>query len=294
MKHQEIFTALEQFYHLGMRWISLDGGDPLLHQDINEIVEWLTQKKVHVVMNSNGILVPQKIETVKKLALIKISLDGPAANHNTIRGLGSFEKAVAGAIAARDAGVKVEFTCTVGKHNLDCLDVLIDLVEGLNLSIIFQPVMNSLFLNTDRDGSAFMPDSLSIRSAFARIELRKKRSKAIGNGWASLRHFRAFPDDTPLPCSAGRVTATLDPEGVLFQCHQMNRQDRSNNVLRLGARIAFANLPRKGCSQCWCARLVEGNYAWGCRIDRMLPPLKTRMFPWLRPEVCGKKKKRPN
>ena len=230
-------------------------------------------------MNSNGILVAKKIETVKKLALIKISLDGPPANHNTMRGPGSFEKAVAGAIAARDAGVKVEFTCTVGKHNLDCLDVLINLVDDLGLSLIFQPVMNSLFLDTERDGSAFQPDSRSLRAAFIGIELRKKRSDAIANGWASLRHYRTFPEDTRLPCSAGRVIATMDPEGVLFQCHQVNRRDRSNSVVRLGARTAFANLPRKACHQCWCARLVEGNYAWGCRFDRMLPTLTRRTSP---------------
>lgn len=274
MKRQEIFRALEQFYNLGMRSASLDGGDPLVHQDIDEIVEWLTQRGIQVVMNSNGILVPKKIPTVKKLALIKISLDGPPAKHDAMRGPGSFEKAVAGAVAARDAGVKVEFTCTVGKHNVDCLDVLIDVVDDLGLSIIFQPVMNSLFLNTQRDGSLFQPDIYSLRAAFLGIEMRKKRSKAIVNGWASLRHFRTFPEDTRLPCCAGRAIAAMDPEGILFQCPQVNRRDRSNSVVRLGAAAAFANLPRKACCQCWCARLVEGNYAWGCRFDRMLPPWK--------------------
>ena len=39
------------------------------------------------------------------------------------------------------------------------------------------------------------------------------------------------------------------------------------------ASAAFANLSRTGCGQRWCARLVEGNDAWGMRVDRMLPPL---------------------
>lgn len=65
----------------------------------------------------------------------------------------------------------------------------------------------------------------------------------------------------------------MDPDGVLFSCGQLNRSDRSNSVRRLGVSAAFANLPRTGCGQCWCARLVEGNYAWEMRVDRMLAPL---------------------
>jgi hypothetical protein len=65
----------------------------------------------------------------------------------------------------------------------------------------------------------------------------------------------------------------MDPEGNLYHCGNVNRNDRSNNVIQLGARTAFERLPRVGCSQCWCARTVEGNYMWGGRIDMMLPPL---------------------
>lgn len=273
MRYDEIFTALEQFYDLGMRRTLLDGGDPLLHKHIDEIVRWLVQKGVEVEMNTNGILVPKKIKTVRHLSLLKISLDGPQKNHEAMRGPGSFDKAITAATIARDADVKVEFTCTVGHHNADALDALANLVEDIQLSILFQPAMNSLFNGSNRDASSFQLGTQSIRKAFMHIERLKKHSKAIGNSWASLRHFRTFPEDTELPCSAGWVRATMDPEGILFQCAQANRNDRSNSVVKRGAYSAFVNLSRTGCPQCWCARPVEGNFAWGCRIDRMLPPL---------------------
>jgi len=226
-------------------------------------------------MHTNGILVPRKIKTVGKLSLVKISLDGPRETHDAMRGAGSFDKATAGAKAAQDAGVKIEFTCTVGRHNADSIASLIELAADFNTVVVFQPALNSLFLDTERDGSSWQLDSRSIRAAFARIEQIKRQSKAVGNAWSSLRHFRSFPQDTRPPCAAGWVMATMDPEGVLFPCGQVNRRDRSNSVVRLGAAAAFTNLSRNGCSQCWCARLVEGNYAWGMRIDRMLAPLAT-------------------
>jgi MoaA/NifB/PqqE/SkfB family radical SAM enzyme len=275
LQRDEIFKTLEQFYALGMRITNLDGGEALLHRNIDEIVDWLVERKITASMHTNGMLIPNKIETVRKLSSVKISLDGPRENHDSMRGIGSFDKALAGAKAAKSAGVEVAFTCTVGSHNIHTIETLIEMAEGLDIPVIFQPAMNSLFLESDRDGSKWQVDAQAIRDAFLRIEQIKRRSKAVGNAWTSLRHFRTFPENTKPPCAAGWVLATLDPEGVLFQCGQVNRSDRSNNVVRLGVAAAFANLNRDGCSQCWCARLVEGNYQWGMRVDRMLPPLRT-------------------
>ena len=275
MTRDEMFKALEEFHTLGMRQANLDGGEPLMHRHIDELVDWLTQGGVTVSMHTNGALVPRKIDTVRKLLRVKISLDGPREHHDAMRGARSFDRAIAGANAAQDVGVQVEFTCVVGRHNADAIESLIDMAEDLKIPVVFQPALSSLFLDTERDGSAWQLDARSIRAAFARLEQIKRRSTAVGNAWSSLRHFRRFPEDTTPPCAAGWVMATMDPEGVLFPCGQLNRRDRSNSVVRLGAATAFANLSRGGCGQCWCARLVEGNYAWGMRLDRMLPPLGT-------------------
>jgi MoaA/NifB/PqqE/SkfB family radical SAM enzyme len=276
MTRDEMFQALGEFHDLGMRQTHLDGGEPLMHRHIDELVAWLTRRGVAVSMHTNGAFVPRKIDTVRKLARVKISLDGPRAQHDAMRGAGSFDRAIAGANAAQEAGVPVEFTCVVGRHNVDAIESLIAMAEDLQIPVVFQPALNSLFLDTARDGSPWQLDSRAIRAAFARIEQLKRPSTAVGNAWSSLRHFRRFPEDTPPPCAAGWVMATMDPEGVLFPCGQVNRRDRSNSVVRLGAATAFARLSRKGCSQCWCARLVEGNYAWGMRLDRMFPPLGAR------------------
>jgi MoaA/NifB/PqqE/SkfB family radical SAM enzyme len=247
MTREQIFTALREFVEMGTRKVNLDGGDPLTHKHVDEIVQWLTDQGISTRMNTNGILIPKKIAIIKRL--------------------------VTGALAAREAGVpRVEFTCVVGRHNADRLDALIEVVETLGLTVIFQPARNSLFLDTDRDGAAWQADSAAHRTAFAWLAQQKRTSKAIANEWSSLRHFRTFPEDTKIPCAAGWLAATLDPEGNLYHCGQVNRTDRSNNVVRLGARTAFERLRREGCSQCWCARTVEGNYKWGGRIDMMLPP----------------------
>jgi MoaA/NifB/PqqE/SkfB family radical SAM enzyme len=274
LTREQIFAALEEFYALGMRDVSLDGGEPLAHRSIGEIVEWLAARRVTIAMNTNGILVPRRSDLVRRLSLVKISLDGPAARHDRARGEGSFDAAITGARFAQDLGTPVEFTCTLGRHNADVVDELLAITEPMGIPVVFQPAMNSLFNGSGRDGSAWQLGGDEVRRVLRHVEALKRQGHRIGNKWASLRHFRHFPLETRPPCAAGWVFCTMDPEGVLFPCGQLDRTDRANSVVDLGVARAFANLDRGGCGECWCARLVEENYTWGCRVDKMLPPLR--------------------
>jgi MoaA/NifB/PqqE/SkfB family radical SAM enzyme len=271
-----IFKALGEFYELGMRDVSLDGGEPLAHRHVDAIVEWLVRRRVTVAMNTNGSLVRCKLPLVRKLSLVKISLDGPADAHHAARGDGSLADALTGARVVQQAGVRVEFACTLGRRNVDRIEELLAITEPMGMPVIFQPALNSLFQWSRRNGSAWCLDASASRAALARIEELKRRGRGVGNGWSSLRHFRRLPEETRLPCAAGWVFCTMDPEGVLFSCDQVDRSDRSNDVVRLGVARAFQNLSRSGCGECWCARLVEENYLWGCRFNTMLPPSPSR------------------
>jgi MoaA/NifB/PqqE/SkfB family radical SAM enzyme len=276
MTLEQILKALGEFRELGMAETNLDGGEALAHRHVGEIVDWLVERGVEVNLNSNGILIPSRIETVRKVRGVKISLDGPPEAHDLMRGKGSFQKAVHGAKAAREAGCKVEFGCTVGSHNAQRMDELVAIAEELGIGVVFQPVLNSLFNDTVRDGSRWLLRVDEIRAAFRRIEELKRKSKAVANDWSSLVHFRSFPAEKRPPCAAGWVMATMDPEGCLFACGQLNRSDRSNNVVALGARAAFERLEKKGCGQCWCARLVESNYVWGLQLHKSWAPAPQR------------------
>lgn len=272
MTLDQIFVALDGMHQIGMQEISLDGGEPLAHKHVGEIVDWLVERRIVVRMNTNGILVRRRSEVVRKLSKVKISLDGPRAEHDSVRGPRAFERAVDGAQVARSLGVPVEFTCVVGQHNIHAIDELIVTVRELGLPIIFQPARESLFLEGKQGpGKSYCLEGESMRQAFSRIAQHKREGAPVLNGWASLRHFQGFPGDVELPCAAGWINATLDPQGNLFHCGQVNRLNRSNNVVVLGAREAFRRLVRRGCSQCWCARVVEENYAWGGRFDQMIP-----------------------
>lgn len=271
MSLTQILAALAGLKALGMREISLDGGEALAHPRIDEIVAWLVERQIETRLNTNGILIPKKLKLIPSFSKIKISLDGPAEVHDRVRGPRAFERAVAGARIAHDLGTRVEFTCVLGRHNFGAVDELIDIVETLGMGVIFQPARDSLFLGEHGPGLNFRLDQENLRAALARVEERKRGGGGVLNGWSSLRHFRNFPEETPLPCAAGWINVTLDPQGNLFHCGQVNRRGDAPNVVRLGVAEAFRQLERGGCGQCWCARVVEENYAWGGRVAKSLP-----------------------
>lgn len=271
MSLSEILDALDGLRSIGMQEISLDGGEPLAHRHVGAVVEWLHAHHVIVRMNTNGVLVRRRAAVVKHLSKVKISLDGPASLHDAVRGPRAFERALDGAAAARELGVSVELTSVVGRHNAHAIDEIVAIAAWQNLPIIFQPARDSLFVGHVGPGSSFRLEHGDITAAFARVEEHKRRGAPVLNGWASLRHFRNFPNDTALPCAAGHINATMDPEGNLYHCGQFGRRSGGHSVVELGAAEAFRRLTRTGCSQCWCARVVEENYAWGGRVDYALP-----------------------
>lgn len=275
----QILAALGGLKRLGMREISLDGGEALAHREIDAITDWLRCNGVVIRLNSNGILIPRRLDVVQRCAKVKVSLDGPESVHDAARGPGAYHRAIHGALATREIGVPVEFTCVLGRHNAHAVDALMDIANRLEIGVVFQPARDSLFVDGGVEKSPYRLTTLELRRALLQVEHHKRLGSRVANRWSSLRHFRSFPKEKSLPCAAGWINVTMDPEGTLYHCGQVNRIDKSCNVVELGAAAAFARLTRGGCAQCWCARVVEENYAWGGRFDKFLPLTDGRSNP---------------
>lgn len=268
MSREEIFRVLEGLHRLGMRAISLDGGEPLMSEHVDSVVDWLHDRGVVLRINTNGVLVGQHKDAIRRMSKVKISLDGPAKTHDAARGERAFDRAVRGALLARELGASVELTCVVGPHNSRSIDELLDIAATMQLGIVFQPMRKSLLRTLAMEVG---PEVHRIRHAFHRVQARKAQGAPVLNGWSSLRHFQSWPAARKLPCAAGWINATPDPQGNLYACGQTDRLATRKNAVELGVQEAFRRLARGGCAQCWCARVVEENYAWGLRFQMNLP-----------------------
>ena len=87
--------------------VSFSGGEPLLREDIIELIDCAKKNGMAVTLNSNGILVSKYLNELKKLDALAISLDGHPEHHNILRGKNSGEKAIEGIRQAVQFGIKV-------------------------------------------------------------------------------------------------------------------------------------------------------------------------------------------
>jgi len=120
---EEAKKQLDDIANWGVRLLIFDGGEPLYRDDFFDIVKYASSKGLRVVIGSNGTLidtdVARRLRTSGVMA-VQISIDGAKAQtHDWFRGVdGSFDKAMNGVRACREAGLPFQFGMTIRRGNL--------------------------------------------------------------------------------------------------------------------------------------------------------------------------------
>jgi radical SAM protein with 4Fe4S-binding SPASM domain len=124
-----------------IRMIVITGGEPLIREDIFELVEYAGRLGFHIVFSTNGTLLsPDMAKDLARLGVanFSISLDGYSREcHESIRRKsGCFQSAIDGINAAAQTGVCLQVNFTAMRQNLAELPGLIDFAESLKADII--------------------------------------------------------------------------------------------------------------------------------------------------------------
>jgi len=115
--------AISEAIPLGLSWIKLTGGEPLLHPRFKEIVELAADLKLGIVVETNGTLIDE--ETAKLLAkapgpaFVSVSVDGARqGTHDQLRGVaGSFDDALRGLDLLVHEGLHPQLICSLHRGN---------------------------------------------------------------------------------------------------------------------------------------------------------------------------------
>jgi MoaA/NifB/PqqE/SkfB family radical SAM enzyme len=122
------------------------GGEPLLYPRILELLEAARQRRYHIHLQTNGVLLAAVADDLASLGLlmVTVSLDGPPEVHDYIRGVkGSFDRTTAGFRALAEARRRrgspfplLCLRCTISRDNLDRLAELVPLAQELGADIL--------------------------------------------------------------------------------------------------------------------------------------------------------------
>jgi hopanoid biosynthesis associated radical SAM protein HpnH len=137
---EECFKAVEE---CGTPMVSIPGGEPLMHSQIEKIVEGLVARKKYIYLCTNALLLKEKLHLFKpsKYLTFSVHLDGQKEHHDfSVCREGGYELAVEGIKEALKRGFRVTTNTTLfdgadPKSVRAFFDEMMELgVEGMMLS----------------------------------------------------------------------------------------------------------------------------------------------------------------
>ena len=96
--------------------VSIPGGEPLLHREMDRIVDGIVSRKKFVYLCTNALLLEKKLDLFKPSPYLTFSvhLDGNREHHDrSVDQDGVFDRATSAIRAARTAGFRVNVNCTM-------------------------------------------------------------------------------------------------------------------------------------------------------------------------------------
>lgn len=228
----QLKQLLKDFSDLGTAGIGFTGGEPLIREDIFELLKYAKDLGMITHLNSNGFFLTE--EAAKKLIdtkidSINISLDGARPEtHDKIRGYrGAFDKTInaIGLInAARekiDVPPRLKIVTVIGRENIDEIPELTRLSEALKTDCI-EFIPRQPFSSDSGFSAPPCEDSFLKKLDQTTVYLLKlKQSKIkIENSRAHIKLFRKSFENikSPLTCYAGYNSCAVDCYGEIYPC----------------------------------------------------------------------------
>ncbi len=130
---EKIKKVLREFEQMQGLRVLVTGGEPILHPEFEKINDIMPDFALRRILFTNGVLLNDEI--LKKLNFheIQISIDGMAHGHESLRGKGTFQKAIDAVKRALEHGFDVSVATVIHKENLNEFDELENLLKSLGI-----------------------------------------------------------------------------------------------------------------------------------------------------------------
>ncbi|MEP6933211.1 MAG: radical SAM protein [Nitrospirota bacterium] len=219
MTREEIQRVFSSLYRDGVRFVLVQGDEPLLRRDLPEILEELSRIGFHLTLITNGTKVTAPlVERLSRLSLaISVSLDTlNRAQYRQIRGADQLAQVLEGIEFLKDFPHPKFLTCIVSEVNRAEVPAIVRFAREQG----FIPVVGAYHWNV---GTYGRPDELLMydRSSAAAVFGGLLDDELIPPGY-----LRKFVEDNVSwlrgqklePCDAGRYSVAIDASGNVSPC----------------------------------------------------------------------------
>jgi MoaA/NifB/PqqE/SkfB family radical SAM enzyme len=228
----EVKKGLDALRELGVVELVISGGDPLLREDIGEIVDYASKLFVTTVYD-NGSMAAKKIDALRNVDFVAISIDSlDEAKNDYIKSVpGAWKNAMQAVETLHKEKINVSVTPTISQKNIyEIVDItnyftqkeipvwycLYSYDVSADEKQLFRiGKANDEFIITDKQAMVKLCDSL--------IEMKKKNKKILMTT-KLLKALRSLyeEDKRTWKCQALNNFLVIDHLGRIAGCHSLN------------------------------------------------------------------------
>lgn len=228
-----MLEIIRQFANLGTPGIGFTGGEPLLRDDIFELIAAVRNHGMISHLNSNGLLITEEVAGRIIRAgtdSVNISLDGPnAAIHDSIRRRAGAFDAATNALSLlveerrnRGSRIRIKSVTVVTPETAGVMPELVSLAHRLGIDCVEFIPCQPFAAESSREGH---PSPLFSGADWNMLVAETgRKAHALGITIEnSPAHFSLFPRSfaglpSPVRCSAAYNSLAVDCYGAIFPC----------------------------------------------------------------------------
>jgi MoaA/NifB/PqqE/SkfB family radical SAM enzyme len=221
-------SNIKQLAELGVKFIDLTGGEPLLHKEIHLMAEFAKKLKMQTSITSNSLLYPKFAEKlISKIDLLHFSLDSPdEEEHNKIRKVDCYKSVFESIEIAKSLGEYPDILFTVTNDTYKKLPRMHEIAQKYDLVLLVNPVF-SYFGNPGLNDEA-----IDYVDEFCN----GKMNIYLNKGFMKLRRDGGNNIDHPLCKAVSRVIVISPSNEILLPCYHFENEkikiDRSIKEIR--------------------------------------------------------------
>lgn len=233
LSRSEIERAIDEALELGSYLVTFDGGEPMLRDDLCQMVAHVDSRAISAAFTSGYRLTEALAFRLKQSGLYaaRVSIDSPhPSDHDRVRGRkGAFSDALSGIRNALAAGLLVDMFMVVSPSNIDHLEDAFELADELGVHELSLYEIVAVGRWADHADEVLSPQDIKKLESFHKEKNRGKGPRVT-----------AFPyqlGKEMFGCFAGRRWMHIDASGNALPCAYMP--------------LAFGNIKEKSLGDLW-------------------------------------------
>ena len=232
---EDFKSNVSQLARLGVKFIDLTGGEPLLHRDIHLMAEFAKGLNMQTSITSNALLYPKFADKLAgRINLLHFSLDSPDEDeHNRIRKVNCYKHVFKSLEIAKSLGEYPDILFTVTNDTYLKLPRMHEIAAQAGLLLIVNPVF-SYFGNPGLSGKAL---------DYIEEYVNGKIDVYMNKGFIKLRRNGGNDINNPLCKAVSRVIVISPYNELILPCYHFGNEkiliDRPIKEIRESERLKY-------------------------------------------------------